>query len=125
MNRVILLGRLVKDPELGYTNQKTPVTSYIIAINTGYGDQQETDYINVTTWGKRAEFVSKYFKKGQAIAVTGRLKNKNFEDSQGIKHYSMEVITDDIEFVGSKKEEPKEESFIPNFDIQDGELPWE
>lgn len=122
MNKVNLIGNLVKDPELRYTKHNTPVASYTIAINSRYGEHQETDYINITTWGKSGEFVSKYFKKGQAIALTGRLKNKNYE-SNGVKHYGMEVVTEDVEFVGSKKEEPKEE-FQPNFDLDDDELPW-
>lgn len=128
MNKVHLIGNLVKDPELRYTKQNTPVATYTIAVNTKYGEQQDTDYINITTWGKSGEFVSKYFKKGQPIALTGRLKNKNYEDSNGVKHYSMEVITEDIEFVGSKKEEikiePKEEEFTPNFSYDDSELPF-
>ena len=123
MNRVCLIGNLVKTPDLRYTQNNTPVASYTIAINNRHGEKQETDYINITTWGKRAEFVTKYFTKGQAIAITGRLKNKNYEDKNGIKHYSYEVITEDIEFVGTKKEEPKEE-FVPNFDVDDDELPW-
>ena len=126
MNKVHLIGNLVKDPELRYTNKKTPVASYTIAINTRYGEYQETDYINITTWGKSGEFVSKYFKKGQAIAITGKLKNKNYE-SNGVKHYGMEVITEEVEFVGSKKEESKIEpkkEFIPNFDVNDDELPF-
>ena len=122
MNKVHLIGNLTKDPELRYTKNNTPVASYTIAVNTGYGELQETNYINITTWGKAGEFISKYFKKGQSIAITGRLKNKNYE-SNGVKHYGMEVVTEDIEFVGSKKEEPKEE-FIPNFEVDDEELPF-
>lgn len=127
MNKVHLIGNLTKDPDLRYTKSNTPVATYTIAINTGYGEKQETDYINIKTWGKRGEFIKKYFKKGQPIAITGRLKNNNYEDNNGVKHYSIEVITEDIEFVGAKKEEviiePKEE-FIQNFDINDDELPW-
>ena len=126
MNKVNLIGNLVKDPELRYTKNNTPVASYTIAVNTGYGELQETTFINITTWGKSGEFINKYFKKGQSIALTGRLKNKNYE-SNGVKHYGMEVITEDIEFVGSKKEEVKiepREEFVPNFNIEDGELPW-
>lgn len=127
MNKVHLIGNLTKDPELRYTKQNTPVASYTIAINSRYGEQQQTDFINISSWGKSGEFVSKYFKKGQPIAITGRLKNRNYEDNNGVKHYSMEVVTEDIEFVGSRKEEvkiePKEE-FVPNFNIEDGELPW-
>lgn len=127
MNKVHLIGNLTKDPELRYTKQNTPVASYTIAINSRYGEQQQTDFINISSWGKSGEFVSKYFKKGQPIAITGRLKNRNYEDNNGVKHYSMEVITEDIEFVGSKKEEVKiepREEFVPNFNIEDGELPW-
>lgn len=127
MNKVHLIGNLTKDPELRYTKQNTPVASYTIAINNRYGEQQQTDFINISSWGKSGEFVSKYFKKGQPIAITGRLKNRNYEDSNGVKHYSMEVVTEDIEFVGSKKEEVKiepREEFVPNFNIEDGELPW-
>lgn len=126
MNKVHLIGNLTKDPELRYTKQNTPVASYTIAVNTGYGELQETNYINITTWGKAGEFINKYFKKGQSIALTGRLKNKNYE-SNGVKHYGMEVVTEDIEFVGSKKEESKQETkeeFIPNFEVEDGELPF-
>lgn len=127
MNKVNLIGRLVDNPTLRYTKQNTPVASYTIAINSRYGEQQQTDFINISSWGKSGEFVSKYFKKGQPIAITGRLKNRNYEDSNGVKHYSMEVVTEDIEFVGSRKEEVKiepREEFVPNFNIEDGELPW-
>lgn len=127
MNKVHLIGNLTKEPELRYTKQNTPVASYTIAINTRYGEQQQTEFINISSWGKSGEFVSKYFKKGQPIAITGRLKNRNYEDSNGVKHYSMEVVTEDIEFVGSRKEEVKiepREEFVPNFNIEDGELPW-
>lgn len=128
MNKVHLIGNLVKDPELRYTKQNIPVASYTVAINNRYGEKQETDYINISTWGKGGEFIKKYFKKGQPIAITGRLRNNNYEDSKGIKHYSIEVITESIEFVGNKKEEikiePKEE-FQPSFELQDEEgLPW-
>lgn len=135
MNKVHLIGNLTKDPELRYTKSNTPVASYTIAINNRYGEKQETDYINITTWGKSGEFVNKYFKKGQPIAITGRLKNKNYEDSNGIKHYGMEVISEDIEFVGSKKESTEEltdheimqkvmneESL--NFEYDEDELPF-
>ena len=127
MNKVHLIGNLTKDPELRYTKQNIPVASYTIAINNRYGEKQQTDFINISTWGKRGEFLKKYFQKGQAIAITGRLKNKNYEDNNGNKHYSMEVVTEDIEFVGSKKEikiEPKEE-FVPSFSKDDfDDLPF-
>ena len=138
MNKVHLIGNLVKDPELRYTKQNTPVATYTIAINTKYGEKQEADYINIKTWGKTGEFVVKYFKKGQPIAITGRLKNNNYEDNNGIKHYGMEEVTEDVEFVGAKKESAKEltdqevlrkvvneEEFQPNFEFTDDDgLPF-
>lgn len=128
MNKVHLIGNLTKDPELRYTKQNTPVASYTIAINNRYGEKQQTDFINISTWGKSGEFIKKYFQKGQPIAITGRLKNRNYEDNNGVKHYSMEVITEDIEFVGSKKEEVKiepREEFVPSFSKDDfDDLPF-
>mgnify|MGYP004647349999 CR=1 FL=1 len=118
MNKVQLTGRMVNDPTLRYTKQNTPVASYTIAINTGYGEKQQTDFINVTTWGKSGEFVHKYFKKGQAIALVGRLRSNNYEDRNGNKRYTVEVITEDIEFVGSKKQDdpvPEETQFPDNY----------
>lgn len=116
MNKVQLIGRLVDDPTLRYTKSNTPVASYTVAINTRYGEQQQTEFINISSWGKSGEFVSKYFKKGQPIAITGRLKNNNYEDKNGNKRYSLEVITEDIEFIGDKKEEKiqQEEVLVPN-----------
>lgn len=123
INKVHLIGRLTRDPELRYTKNNTPVANYTIAINNGYGEKEKTDYINISTWGKSGEFVSKYFKKGQAIAITGRLNNNNYEDKDGNKRYTTEVITEDIEFVGNKKEETKQ-VFTPNFDVDDDILPF-
>lgn len=123
MNKVELIGRLTKNPELRYTKNNIPVASYTLAINSRYGENQQTDYINISTWGKSAEFVSKYFQKGQAIAIVGRLKNNNYEDKDGNKRYTTEVITEDIEFVGNKKEETKQ-VFTPNFDVDDDILPF-
>lgn len=138
MNKVHLIGNLVKDVELRYTGNNTPIATYTIAINTKYGEKQDTDYINIKTWGKSGEFVSKYFKKGQPIAITGRLKNNNYEDNNGIKHYGMEVVTEDVEFVGARKESAKEltdqeilrnvvnkEKFQPSFELTDDDgLPF-
>lgn len=135
MNKVQLIGRLTKDPELRYTKSNIAVANYTIAVNDGYGEKQQTQYINISTWGKSGEFVSKYFKKGQAIAIVGRLNNNNYEDKNGNKRYSIEVVTEDIEFIGNKKDEKvqQEEVFIPNnyktqyettLTPDDEDLPW-
>ena len=135
MNKVQLIGRLTKDPELRFTKSNVAVANYSIAVNDGYGEKQQTQFINVSTWGKSGEFVSKYFKKGQAIGIVGRLNSNNYEDKNGNKRYSLEVITEDIEFIGDKKDEKvqQEEVFIPNnyktqyqsnLSPDDEDLPW-
>lgn len=135
MNKVQLIGRLTKDPELRYTKSNIAVANYSIAVNDGYGEKQQTQFINISTWGKSGEFVSKYFKKGQAIAIVGRLNNNNYEDKNGNKRYSIEVVTEDIEFIGNKKDEKvqQEEVLVPNnytsnyettLTIDDKDLPW-
>ena len=135
MNKVQLIGRLTKDPELRYTKSNIAVANYSIAVNDGYGEKQQTQFINISTWGKSGEFVSKYFKKGQAIAIVGRLNNNNYEDKNGNKRYSLEVVTEDIEFIGNKKEEKvqQEEVLVPSnytsnyettLSLDDEDLPW-
>lgn len=116
MNKVQLIGRLTKDPELRYSKNNIAVANYSIAVNDGYGEKQQTQFINISTWGKSGEFVSKYFKKGQSIGIVGRLNSNNYEDKNGNKRYSLEVITEDIEFIGDKKEEKiqQEEVLVPN-----------
>lgn len=130
MNKVQLIGRLTKDPELKYTKTNIPVARYTIALNDGYGEKQTTEYINIVSWGNSGEFVSQYFKKGQAIAIVGRLKNNNYEDKNGNKRYTTEVVTESIEFVGDKKKEEDEEKAIPDklymddIEFSDDELPF-
>lgn len=121
MNKVELIGRLTKDPELRYTSNNIPVASYSIAVNERYGEKQEVNYFNISSWGKSGEFVSKYFKKGQGIAIVGRLRNNTYEDMNGNKRYMFEIITEEIEFVGDKKETTNEtkENFTGNNIYQD------
>lgn len=112
LNKTILIGRLVKDPELRTTATGTPVTSFTLAVNrkfSKYGDRQ-ADFFNVTAWNKTAEFVGKYFTKGQQVLVSGRLENRSWEDNSGVKRYATDVIAEEVEFADSKKQEDKEET---------------
>lgn len=108
MNKVVLLGRLTKDPEVRYTQtNNTMVATFTLAVNRRFvkpGEDRQADFINCIAWSKTAEFVSKYFKKGQQIAVVGRLQTRNYDDEQGIKHYITEVIAEEVYFAGDKKE---------------------
>ena len=108
MNKVVLLWRLTKDPEVRYTQtNNTMVATFTLAVNRRFvkpGEDRQADFINCIAWSKTAEFVSKYFKKGQQIAVVGRLQTRNYDDEQGQKHYITEVVAEEVYFAGDKKE---------------------
>ena len=107
MNKVELIGRLTKDPEIRYTQSNTPVANYTIAVNRRFKKEgeQEADFINCISWSKSAEFVEKHFKKGQQVGVVGRIQTRTYEDN-GQKRYITEIITEELYFADSKKEEP-------------------
>lgn len=107
MNKVELLGRLTKDPEIRYTQtNNTMVASFTLAVNRRFAKEgeQQADFINCVAWNKTAEFVSKYFKKGQQVAVVGRIQTRNWEDDNGQKHYATEVIAEEVYFADTKKD---------------------
>ena len=124
MNKVILMGRLTRDPEVRYTQAtNTMVTSFTLAVNRRFvkqGEERQADFINIVAWNKTAEFVSKYFSKGQQVGVIGRIQTRNYDDEQGVKHYITEVIAEEVYFVGEKKEkaqnDPTDDFEITNSD---------
>ena len=91
MNKVILMGRLTRDPEVRYTsNTNTLVASFSLAVNRRFakqGEERQADFINIVAWNKTGEFCSKWFKKGQQVGVIGRLQTRNWEDDNKVKHY--------------------------------------
>ena len=104
MNKVILMGRLVADPEFRQTTSGIPVCRVRIAVDRPFRKDQErqADFINITCWRNTAEFVSRYFNKGKMIIVEGSLRNNDYTDNNGVKHYSMEVQADNVSFGESK-----------------------
>ena len=122
MNKVILMGRLTRDPEVRYTqNTNLTVANFSIAVNRRFkreGDTETADFFNVVAWNKTGEFVGKYFKKGQQVIVSGRLQNRNWTDQQGVKHYATDVIAEEVEFADSKKNSDSE-----NFNNTFGNVP--
>lgn len=110
LNKVILMGRLTRDPELRYTsNSSTAVARYSIAIQRSFskqGAEREVDFINIVAWGKAAEFVSQYFKKGKMIVVIGRLQTSKWTDKDGQSRSTMEVIAEEQQFGESKNAGP-------------------
>ena len=100
MNKVILMGRLTRDVET--FGQKTKVARFTLAVDRNYGED-ETDFFNCVSFGKQAEFVEKYLKKGIKILLSGRLQNNSYEDKQGNKVTATQIITEEVEFCESKK----------------------
>ena len=112
MNKIILMGRLIRDPEVRYTQtNNTLVASFGLAVNRRFVQegQQNADFINIVAWGKTGEFCSKFFKKGMQVSVIGRLQIRNYDDENGQKRYVTEVVAEEVYFADSKKdnEEPE------------------
>lgn len=134
LNKVILMGRLTKEPELRTTQSGVAVASFTLAVDRDY-KKDETDFINIVAWRGTAEFVSKWFTKGQLVAVSGRLQVRTYEDSDGKKRTATEVVADECFFAESKrngtegtydmgaKTTANEGDFEPVGD--DEPLPWE
>ena len=107
LNRIILMGRLTRDPELRRTGSGTPVTSFSLAVDRDFKSQsgeKETDFIDVVAWRSTAEFVSKYFSKGRMAVVEGRLQIRDWTDRDGGKRRSAEVVADNVYFGDSKRD---------------------
>lgn len=109
MNKVVLVGRLTRDPELKFTNGAgTAVATFTLAVDRRFVNQatgqREADFINIVCWRKTAEFVANYFKKGQLCGVSGSLQTSSYQAQDGSTRYKTEVVADDVEFVGSKKD---------------------
>ena len=104
LNKVFLIGRLCADPELRQTSSGVPVCKIRIAVNRPKMKDQEqaADFINVTCWRNTAEFVARFFSKGKMIIVEGSLRNNDYTDNNGVKHYSMDVLASNVSFGESK-----------------------
>lgn len=105
MNKVFLIGRLTRDPELRYTGSNVPVASFSLAVNRTYANQsgeREADFINIVVWRKQAENVKNYLQQGSQVAIDGRIQTRTYDDKDGNKRYVTEVIADNVEFLGSK-----------------------
>ena len=106
LNRIVVMGRCGKDPEIRMTQKGTSVASVTLAVDRDYSADQnkETEWIDVVAFGKTAEFVEKYFSKGQTAVVSGRLQIRNWEDKEGNKRRSAEILADHVYFGEGKKD---------------------
>ncbi len=140
LNHIVIMGRLTKDPELRQAGD-TPVCSFRIACDRDYksrGGEKETDFVDVVAWRKLGENVAKYFAKGRMAVVSGRLQIRSWTDQEGNKRYNTEVVAEHVYFGDAKPKtqggvsQPVEdgdanqppEGFVPDFDDEDGELPF-
>lgn len=131
LNKAILMGRLCADPELRTTQNGTPVCSFTLAVNRR-GKDDGTDFLDIVVWNKTAEFVNKYFAKGQQVAVAGRIQSRTWEDQNGNKRKSVEIVAEEVHFAESKKSGGNEQVGDPMAALggfnslpgDDGDLPF-
>ena len=113
MNKVELIGRLTKDPELKFTANQTKYCQFSLAVERRFKDkegQRVTDFINCIAWRNTAEFITKYFKKGARIGASGSIQTRSYDDENGIKRFVTEVVIDEAEFVESSSQQTAEPS---------------
>ena len=109
LNVATIMGRLVADPELRHTPNDVAVTSFTLAVDRSYvkaGAERQADFIDVVAWRNTAEFVCKYFRKGQLMAVQGSIQTRSYTDSQGNKRKAFEIVADNVHFAEGKKDKP-------------------
>ena len=112
INRVVLVGRLTKDPELRRTSNDTPVTSFRLAVNRQFTNRQgdrEADFIQCVVWRRQAENVAKYVKKGSLVGVEGRIQTRSFDDQNGNRRFVVEVVADSVQFLDTKNTAPSDD----------------
>ena len=108
LNKAILMGRLTADPELRHTQSNIPVTSFTLAVDRSFGKEKQTDFLDIVAWRNTAEFVAKWFSKGMLVAVSGRMQTRTWEDKQGNKRKTTEVVADEVFFAEGKRGQEEE-----------------
>lgn len=133
LNKVIVMGRLTRDPELRRTQSGVAVASFTVAVDRDFKDQsgeRGVDFLDVVAWRSTAEFVCKYFTKGQMAAVEGRLQTRRYLDKQENKRTAVEILAESVYFAGSKRDVPDSGTAAPGSDFreipddEEGELPF-
>ncbi len=112
MNKVILSGNLTRDPEIRYTQSGKAIAKLGLAVSRRFS-RDVTDFFNLTAWDKQAEFCNRYLKKGTSVIVEGRVENDNYEDKNGVKHYSFNIQVENIEFAGSARRQSDNQNSEP------------
>ena len=118
MNKVVLVGRLTRDPELRYTANNIPVVQFTIAVNRTYTSktgERQADFINCVAWRQQAENLAKYMRKGSLIGIEGQIQTRNYDDPNGVRKYITEVVCDRVHFLESKSS--RSDGYTPFADI--------
>jgi single-strand DNA-binding protein len=128
INKAILVGRLGKDPEMKYTPSGTAVANFSIATNYSIKDSEgnfvdKTDWHNIVVFGRRAEFAGEYMSKGRLVYIEGRIQTRSWEDQNGNKRYITEIISSDVQLLGSKGEITGKDTEEPEADVQAKDAP--
>ena len=125
MNKVILIGRLVNDPEIRYTQSGKGVASFVLAVDRRFSKegQQSADFIPIVAWNKLAEIIGNNLTKGRRISVEGRMQVRNYDAQDGTKRYVTEVIADEVEFLDSKRDGQARDILITK-DVPDELIPF-
>lgn len=114
MNKVVLMGRLTRDPELRQTQEGTSVAKFTLAINRKFSKEKQADFIPIIAWGKTAEFCNTYFYKGQRVAVAGRIQVQNYKDDSGATKYFTEVVAEEVSFAdGNRAQQGEQQGNAP------------
>ena len=129
MNKVFLIGRLTRDPELRYTSSNVPVTRFTVAVNRTFANQsgeREADFINIVVWRKQAENVKNYLHQGSQVAIDGRIQTGSYDGQDGQKRYTTEVVADNVQFLdtkGSRDAVPSSNNVTPSDFSNDATTP--
>lgn len=113
LNRVVLIGRLTKDPDLRYTPAGHAVCRFTLAVDRAFSQEDEADFIPIVAWRKTAEACANYLRKGRLTAVDGRIQVRSYENEEGRRIYVTEVVADNVRFLESKKEQEPQEKYNP------------
>ncbi len=124
-NKVILMGNLTRDPELRYTPSGTAVAKFSIAINRKYKENEETSFFDIVYFGKPAEIIAEYMKKGRPLLIEGRLQQQRWETDEGKKRSKIEIIGENFQFVGGRNQEsPRQENNSEPPEFDDSDIPF-
>ena len=123
LNKVQIIGNVGTEPEMRFTPNGNPVTSFSVAVNEKYGETETTEWFSIVAWGKLAETCNQYLSKGKQVYVEGRQQTRNWEGDDGQKHYKTELVASRVLFLGKREDSPQTEE-APQQEIEPIDVPF-